>query len=166
MLSAKKIITSRRVAAAIAFTGAVVFSVILLSWSNLGNYRQIVFVESSLNGNISRMKVLLSIGADVNGFECATARCRTPLTAAVQGGQYEAVQLLLARGADVNKKLKRGQTALMLASYYGHTELVRLLLANGADVSADSEGDTALSWAREKHRAEIVDLLIAAGATK
>jgi hypothetical protein len=162
----KKMITGRRVAAAAAFTGAMVFSLVLLSWPNLSNYRQAAFVESAFNGNISWMKVLLAVGADANGFECQTPRCRTPLIAAAGAGQCEAAQLLLARGADVNKRMKRGQTALMFASYYGHTEAVKLLLASGADVNADFEGDTALSWAKRKDHAEIVNLLIATGATR
>ena len=167
MLSAKKMITRRRVAAVAAFTGAIVFSLVLLSWPNLRNYRQPAFVESAFNGNVGRLKLLLAVGADANEFECHTARCRTPLIAAAGAGQYEAVQLLLARGADVNKRMKRGQTALMFASYHGHTELVRLLLASGADVNADFEGeDTALSWAKQKGHAEIVNLLMATGATR
>ena len=54
----------------------------------------------------------------------------------------------------------------MFASYYGHTEAVRLLLTSGADVNADFEGDTALSWAKQKGHGEIADLLIASGATR
>lgn len=166
MLLTKRIITDRRVAAAIAFTGAIVLSLVLLSWPNLRNFRQAAFVESALNGNVGRMKLLLALGADANEFECHAARCRTPLIAAAQGGKCEALQVLLARGADVNKKMKRGQTALMFASYYGHIQAVRLLLTSGADVKADFEGDTALSWAKQKGHGEIADLLIASGATR
>ena len=166
MLSVKKTITGRKVSAAIAFTGAIVFSLVLLTWPNLRSYRQVAFVESAFNGNIGWMKLLMAVGADTNGFECQTVRCRTPLVAAAEAGQYEAVQLLLAHGADVNKRMKRGQTALMFASYHGHTELVRLLLQSGADVNADFEGDTALIWAKQKGHAEIVNLLITTGATR
>lgn len=166
MLLVKKMIIGRRVPAAIAFTGAIVFSLVLLSSPNLRNYRQVSFVESAYNGNIGCMKLLMAVGADANEFECQNARCRTPLIAAAEAGQYEAAQLLLARGADVNKRMTRGQTALMFASYHGHTELVRLLLGNGADVNADFEGDTALNWAKQKGHAEIVNLLIATGATR
>jgi len=166
MFSPKKMITHRRVATAIAFSGAICFSLVLISLPNLRSYRQLALVEAAVNGNVSLMKVLLTVGADVDEFECQAARCRTPLVAAAQAGQYEAVQLLLGRGADINRRMKRGQTALMFASYYGHTDLVRLLLTNGADVTADFEGDTALTWAKQKGHTEIADLLIAAGATK
>jgi Ankyrin repeats (3 copies) len=130
-------ITGRRVAAAVAFTGAIVFSVVLFTWPNLRNYRQAAFVESALEGNVGRMKLLMAVGADANEFECPIARCRTPLIAAAGAGQYEAAQLLLARGAHVNKRMKRGQSALLFASDYSHTEMVRLLLTSGADVNAD-----------------------------
>lgn len=152
--------------AAVTFTGAIVLSLLLFNWPNLRNYRQAVFVDSALEGNVSWMWLLMAVGANTDGFECPNVRCRTPLIAAAQTGQYEAVQLLLARGADINKRMKRGQTALMFASYYGHTDLVRLLLASGADVKGDFLGDTALSWARQTGHAEIIDLLIASGATR
>ena len=154
-------ITSRRVAAALAFIAAIGFSVALF----LYKYRQAVFVEAASRGNIASMKVLLAVGADANEFECQKDRCRTPLIAATQTGQYEAAQFLLERAANVNMRMKRGQTALMFASYYGHPKLVKLFLARGADVNASFEGDTALAWAKQKGHTEIVNLLIAGGAT-
>ena len=159
-------ITARKIGATVAFTGAIVFSLVLIAWPNLHRYRQLLFVDSALYGNVGRMKLLLALGADVNKFECQTPRCLTPLIAAAETGQYEAAQLLLERGADVNKRMKRGQTALMFASYHGHIDVGRLLLASGADVNADFEGDTALSWAKQKDHAEIVNLLITSGATR
>ena len=165
MFSARKLISHRRVAAVTAFTGAIVFSLALISGPNLRSYSQLALVDAAFEGKVVWMKVLLAAGADVDEFECQAARCRTPLIAASQAGRYEAAQLLLARGANVNKRMKRGQTALMFASYYGHTSLVRFLLANGADVSADFEGDTALRWANQKGNTEIAELLTEAGAT-
>jgi ankyrin repeat protein len=70
------------------------------------------------------------------------------LIAAASDGDANAVQVLLARGADVNAKTNNGQTALMLASGYRHLDVVQALLAAGADVNAkDSRGRTALSLA-------------------
>ena len=166
MLSGKKITFSRRVAATFAFIGAIGFSAVLLGWPNLQEYRQVVFVDAAARGNIVSMKMLLVIGADANGFECQTDRCRTPVIAAAQAGQYEAVQLLVDRAANVNIGMKRGQTALMFASYYGHSEVVKLLLASGADVNASFEGDTALTWAKQRGHAEIVNLLIVSSGVR
>jgi hypothetical protein len=162
----KRIVTAKRFGAASAFFGAVCLSLLLFVWPKFQSYRQSFLVYSSLNGSISKMKLSLVLGADANEAECEAANCWTPLVAAAAANQPEAVQLLLERGADVNKKLKRGQTALMIASYHGDTELVRLLISSGADVNVDCEGDTALSWARQKNHAEIISLLVAAGATR
>jgi hypothetical protein len=110
------------------------------------------------------MKLLLALGADANELECPTAYCLTPLVAAASANQSAAVQILIAHGADVNKKLKRGQTALMFAAYHGDTDMVQLLLSKGADPNVDCDGETALSYARKKGHDEIVSLLIASGA--
>lgn len=166
MFLVKRIITAKRFGAATAFLGTIALSLLLFVLPNLHDYRQALLVYSALNGNTSRMKLLFALGADANELECQTAHCWTPLYAAAAADQYEAVQVLLARGADVNKKLKRGQTALMIASYHGDTDMVRLLISSGADVNGDCDGDTALSWAKEKGHTEIVNLLIATGATR
>ena len=166
MFLVKKIITTKRFGAASAFLGTIFLSLLLFVWPNLHDYRQALLVYSSLNGNTSRMKLLFALGADANEFECQTANCWTPLYAAAAANQSEAVQLLLARGADVNKKLKRGQTSLMIASYHGDIEMVRLLISSGADVNSDCEGETALSFAKQKGHAELANLLIATGASR
>lgn len=86
MFSPSKIITHRRVARAIAFSGAICFSLVLISLPKLRGYSQMALVEAAVNGNVSLMRVLLTLGADVDEFECQAARCRTPLVAAAQGG--------------------------------------------------------------------------------
>ena len=162
MFPANKIITHSRVGAAIAFVGAFAFSLVLFAWP----HRQSIFVYASLTGNVGTMKLLLALGVDVNGFEGEQASGLTPLIAAASANKLEAVELLLARGADVNLRLRRGQTALMFASYHGDTEMAKLLLSKGADPNADWLGDTALSWARQKGHPQIVSLLVASGATR
>ena len=54
---------------------------------------------------------------------------------AVLGGQYDAVQVLLRQGADVNANddARIGETPLALAVRGDHGGLVRLLLESGAD---------------------------------
>ena len=48
---------------------------------------------------------------------------------------WDVVELLLGRGADVNKADDKGETALFWASYNGHVKVVELLLGRGADVN-------------------------------
>jgi ankyrin repeat protein len=89
-----------------------------------------------------------------------------PLLACAQRGAVPAVQLLIARGADVNAKDSfRGQTPLMWAAAENHADLVKVLLAAGAAVDARSNGNfTALVFAVRQDAREAVRLLVAAGA--
>jgi Flp pilus assembly protein TadD len=75
-------------------------------------------------GNTSRVKVLLSKGADVN---VKNKDGYTPLLISAFNGHTETVRLLLAKGADVNVKTNKGHTALMSAENEGHAEIVELL---------------------------------------
>ncbi len=75
------------------------------------------------------------------------------------------VEMLLAKGADVNQKSCRGWTALMTAVWMGNSENVKALIAAGADLNAQmDDGATALSFAMKKGHSEIVRLLKQAGA--
>lgn len=57
----------------------------------------------------------------------------TPLLAACQSGQLEAVKMLLASGADVNHcHVKTGRTALMEAGARTNASVVKELLRYGA----------------------------------
>ena len=105
---------------------------------------------------------LLKAGADT-GIAPSGA---PPLLACAQRGAVPAVQLLIARGADVNAKDSfRGQTPLMWAAAENHADLVKVLLAAGAAVDARSNGNfTALVFAVRQDAREAVRLLVAAGA--
>ena len=102
------------------------------------------------------VEVLLEHRADANkgrhgGF--------TPLLFAAQKGSVHVAKLLLAKGADVNKAAKEGQTPLCLASRFGHKDVVVTLLAAGADKTAEYQGWTALSIARQLGHREVTALL-------
>ena len=47
-------------------------------------------------------------------------------------GKKDTVKLLLANGANVDKKNKNGDTALVLAETKGHTHIIRLLKNAGS----------------------------------
>ncbi|KAF4950764.1 hypothetical protein FGADI_7960 [Fusarium gaditjirri] len=69
--------------------------------------------------------------------------------------------LLTSEGVDVDARGGRYKSsALHVACYRGHIEIARQLLECGADINLlDSDGRTALFWAKRLGRSEIVDLL-------
>jgi ankyrin repeat protein len=86
-------------------------------------------------------------------------------TAAMQGN-YELVQKLISRGAEVNRVDKYGQTALILAAWSGYEDIVSLLLDADADTGIrDGSGKTALMWAKEEGHTEVSAVLRDAGST-
>ena len=72
---------------------------------------------------------------------------------------------LISRGASVNARDIRQQTALHYASAHNNKELSELLLNNGALVdAADQEGLTPLHWAADYGFAQVCGFLIDRGA--
>lgn len=73
-----------------------------------------------------------------------------PLHAAVAARNREAMDVLLARGADPNARQQVGYTPLMGAAAGGREDIVELLLSRGADATLVSDdGKTAAVVARE-----------------
>jgi ankyrin repeat protein len=119
--------------------------------------------------NLEMLKFLLAHGAKPRGREIVEAAfINNPETA------LNSVKVLLAAGADPNSTTdvnpsminKNGSTAISNAAYRGNRDLVVLLLARPhINVDApDVDGYTALMWAAEHGSADIVDLLVKAGA--
>jgi ankyrin repeat protein len=90
------------------------------------------------------------------------------LVSLVYGNEIAALSERLARGADVNLKDDQGRTLLMHAvlGEMSSRELIRVLLQHGADVDAHDErfGWTALHFAAQEKRVDVIDLLVRAGA--
>jgi ankyrin repeat protein len=130
-------------------------------------------VKGSEDARVTKVKLLLAAGAKVNtSVKAETVDSlrvgETPLMAAAINGDPVLLQLLIARGADVNAKDQAGNTALIDAARVGHPEAVRLLIANHADVNArNAKGETALSQATRMNSRSLTgcaDLLRSAGA--
>jgi hypothetical protein len=88
----------------------------------------------------------------------------TALLAAIRNKDAAALQQALDDGADKNTK-RSGTPAITLCAKAGQAEMVQLLVNAGADVNAvDAQGVTPLAHARERGLAQIVSILLKAGA--
>jgi ankyrin repeat protein len=95
---------------------------------------------ATVNGSARMIGRLLDAGHDPNAVLTETLETVLMLTA--KTGNPEAVQLLIARGADVNARQGRQFTALMFAASEGHAEAIKVLLAAGADPHASTVAST------------------------
>ena len=126
--------------------------------------------ESLLNraaetGSLPLVKALLDAGAAVDGPNLAVL---SPLGRAVVEGHDEVAELLLAHGANIDRRAPGGQTALLeAASTNFHVrpnhETVSWLLSHGAKPDIpDSTGWSAIDYARRHNFKQVVDLLVKA----
>ena len=99
-------------------------------------------------------------------------RDHTGLFKAVENGHLKCVEVLIRKGANVNKQYKNTNegdkyysTSLTLAAQNGYDKFVELLTKAGADVNMkDTWNWTALMWASVRGYNKCIDLLIQAGA--
>jgi poly(3-hydroxybutyrate) depolymerase len=124
--------------------------------------------EAAAEGNIKRVKQHLVEGVDVNAkFKDGW----TPLHMAAEGGHREIVDLLIAKGADINATAGAGDgvgwTPLHEAAEEGHKKVVELLILKGADINVkNGDGRTPLDLAFKHKNAEIADILRKHGGKK
>uniref|UniRef100_A0A0N5AJ31 ANK_REP_REGION domain-containing protein n=1 Tax=Syphacia muris TaxID=451379 RepID=A0A0N5AJ31_9BILA len=134
--------------------------------------------KSSLQGNrVKKVDILFTFYIELSCFLFSDvfdvnmqteSNHDTALTLAATGGHEQLADLLIARGADIEHRDKKGFTPLILAATGGHVSVVELLLNAGAQIEAQSERtkDTALSLACSGGRKEVVELLLKRGANK
>lgn len=116
----------------------------------------------------SAVEEALALGMPVDVMD---TNSRTLLVTASFTRNLEAVTVLLKHGADPNKAMHTGMTALIYASGEGHAQILRLLLDHGAKTDAKLhlrgsalEGYTALHFACLQGQTETVRMLLEAGA--
>jgi len=125
--------------------------------------RQELLSDAAKLGRVDLIPALIQAGADVNGHD---ARGFTPLILAAYNKQAEALELLIASGANPCKPdATQGNTAQMGVAFKGDDALAARLLKEKCDVNARNRaGQTALMMASLFGRTEQIEMLLKAGA--
>ena len=138
-------------------------------------------VYTASRGDHRRVAQLLDAGVDPNRLEgpgLGPGPWLTALGAATSAGEEGVVDLLIAAGADVNLPQKNGEAVLYTAAAFGQAGVVHKLLEAGAEVNTcrgtwaphrqtgHPHGHTPLAVASHEGYADVVRILLAAGADK
>ncbi len=123
---------------------------------------QLLALDEARAGETAALEAMVNAGLPVN---LADTGRNTLLMLACYHGHLETARMLLARGADVDRRNSRNQTPLGGVAFKGFPEIARLLLEHGASVEADNgNGMTPLMFAEMFGRTEVAEVLRAAGA--
>jgi ankyrin repeat protein len=121
------------------------------------------FHVAAFKGDISRIKKFTARGEDIESKD--ESLDWTPLYCAVAGGQIEAVEFLLDKGACADVKTANGSTPLHKAADNGSVGIVELLVSNSAEVDAkDINARTPMHLAVSEGHREVVEVLLSKGA--
>ena len=112
-------------------------------------------------GDVGQLRKWLDEGLDPDFL---ADRIGTGLSIAAWRGDIPMMELLVARGADVNKANALGERALMHASWRGQAAAVKWLLARGARVDSEPMRWGALHYAAFAGHGEVAKLLLENGA--
>lgn len=105
-------------------------------------------------GHLEVVRVLLD-----NGLTATSHTGTQALTAAAEGGHRPVLELLIARGGDVNAKAPGGWPPLVGAAMGGRLDIAQFLVDRGAQVRSEA-GDTALTAAAGRGHADVVRFLL------
>ncbi|MBI3370626.1 MAG: ankyrin repeat domain-containing protein [Betaproteobacteria bacterium] len=98
------------------------------------------------NSDFESAQKMIERGADIEAKDSGAGA--SPLHFAVMKGNRPIIELLVARGADVNSRTRNGTTPLHTAVLYARLEVAEFLIGKGANVNAESvSGATPLALA-------------------
>ncbi|XP_051928654.1 ankyrin repeat and SOCS box protein 3 [Hippocampus zosterae] len=114
------------------------------------------------SGHLVAVRVLLKARADIDQL---TNDLSCPLYAAVSNGHKDVVELLMAKGAQLNRSHTAScWTCLHLAVYQDRVDIVRLLVRSANLEAPDDYKITPLFLAAQHGRRECLEVLVRAGA--
>jgi hypothetical protein len=112
-------------------------------------------------GDVGQVRAWLDAGMDPDYL---ADRVGTGLMVAAWHGNLPMMELLVARGADVNKANALGEQALMHAAWRGQTDAIKWLLAKGARINNGTMRWSALHYAAFSGHGKATALLLDNGA--
>jgi len=132
-----------------------VFNILPLQWR--------AWKQAIENNWVQQLKEMATPNIDINSS--LNTLSQTALHISVANNQVAMTEVLIERGANVDKHDSQGQTPLMMAAWSGNRHIVALLLHMGADVDRDDQyQQTALHKACGRGSNEVVKLLLDFGA--
>eukprot|EP00959_Pyramimonas_sp_CCMP1952_P214329 4484865-Pyramimonas_sp.AAC.1 len=142
--------------------------VVTLTWPAHGkpSARNSAIFRAVSMDNVEDIANAILSGDDIDAIEPFTGQ--TPLMKSVLTGKLDAVQFLLARGANVSIGEKDGYTPMHGAGFQGRAEIAKVLIAHGIDVNErHKDGFTPIQracWGRDKRHTDTVRVFLEAGA--
>lgn len=120
-------------------------------------------MQASVNNNVELIQALLDKGASVDTMSYNN---ETPIFHACYGEGTEAASLLLANGADVNITNDEGYNPVHIAIALKNAAMLQLLIEAGAELDRTYKDMDIITFAEEYADAQIVEILLEAGAEK
>eukprot|EP01012_Entosiphon_sulcatum_P015500 TRINITY_DN2044_c0_g1_i1.p1 TRINITY_DN2044_c0_g1~~TRINITY_DN2044_c0_g1_i1.p1 ORF type:complete len:242 (-),score=61.95 TRINITY_DN2044_c0_g1_i1:4-705(-) len=122
------------------------------------NPHDAALLDAAIHGKLKEAQTAIRKGANVN----MQSKQNTPLHWASYKGHAHVLELLLQKGANIDARGVKGQTALDDAVEKGHKAVVEVLLKHGADVfTVTNEGKRPADFAKAESHREIADMLAA-----
>ncbi len=129
--------------------------------TKLNKSKNKLLFQAVKNGDLDKIKRLLSEGANVNAKDYYG---KTPLHYAVDKGYLNIAKYLISKGANVNAKDDYGWTPLYYAFFDANLDMVKYLISKGANVNAkDDYGKTPLHYSDCRYL-DVIKYLIKKGA--
>jgi ankyrin repeat protein len=121
------------------------------------------------NHNLPLVKLLLDYDADPNQpkKDGVTPIFLATVSPPADVNDLSIANLLVERGADVNRRSDTHDTPLIWVGFYGHVPIAKFLLQHGADVNAvDQFGQTPVNMAERQHHEDMISFLTGHGAIR
>jgi ankyrin repeat protein len=127
-----------------------------------------LMAATTYTGSSESVKLLLEHNAEARPGDGVMFDA-SPLFFAAAAGDPDNISLLLAKGADPNRRMRLiglfPTSPLLAAASFGDPAVVKALLAGGADIrEKDNNSMTPLHWAVVTHHANAARALLAGGA--